>query len=120
METRTAKIKQLRDKYKNAQGTVVEETVYPVTRSDAVYMSNAYNTVEQAINDLYDGDSTIEFNDDGTITTTLASERVVTTTFLSNGNIQEKCVDKDNNPVYTKTTKFNDDGSISTEIDWGE
>lgn len=108
----SAKIKQMKDK----SGT----KVYPITRSNAVYMSNGITTIDAALDDMREGNTTIVFNNNGTISTTLASGNVVTTSFLQNGNIQEKCVDSDNNEIYTKTTTFNVDGSISTEFDWGD
>lgn len=96
------------------------EKVYPVTRSKAVYMSNGFSTIDDMLADMQDGDTKIEFNSDGTIKKTLASGNVVVTSFMPNGNIQDKCTDKTGKEVYTKTTSFKDDGSIEIKIDWGE
>lgn len=94
-----------------------DKKVYPVTRSKAVYMADGVTTIDDALMDMMDGDTDIEFNADGTITTRLlATGHNITTTFLDDGNIQEKCVNDDGKELYTKTTTFNEDGSISVRI----
>lgn len=112
-------IKQLKDWiYINGQHIESNDvTVYPVTRSKAVYMNDGKTTVEDAIGDLMDSNSTIQFSN-GTITETLQSGNVVTTTFSGNV-ITEKCVKSDGSDVYTKTTAFTD-GKITTETVWAE
>jgi len=113
-----AAIKQLKDwVYVNGVKSNEEITVYPVTRSKAVYMNDGKSTVESIIGDLMDSNSTITFAN-GTITETKQSGRKVTTSF--NGNtITEKCVNSDNTDVYTKTTTFNG-STITTATVWKE
>ena len=55
---------------------------------------------------------TTVFNADGSITATNAAGDKIVTTFLENGNIQDKFTGADNSTI-TKTTAFNSDGSIS-------
>lgn len=55
------------------------------------------------------------FNEDGSITETNANSDKKVTTFLSNGNIQEKFTGASGLSI-TKTTTFKSDGSISEVI----
>lgn len=97
-----------------------EQKIYPVTRSKAVYMPDGRTTIDVALADMQDGNTDIFFNDDGTITTRLASGNAITTSFLEDGNIEEKCVNVDGEEVYTRTTTFNEDGSISIRVVYPE
>lgn len=97
-----------------------EHKIYPITRSKAVYMPNGRATLDVILADMQDGDTDIVFNSDGTITTTLASGNAITTSFLEDGNIEERCVDLEGEEVYTKTTTFNEDGSISIRVVYPE
>lgn len=94
--------------------------VYPVTRSSAVYMPNGFTSLDETLADMQEGNSKIEFLNDGSIKKTMASGSVVKTSFLSDGSIQDVCTDKKGREVYTKTTSFKDDGSIETSIDYKE
>lgn len=53
------------------------------------------------------------FNTDGSITETNSDGHILTTTFLPNGNIEEKFVGE---KTITKTTTFNTDGSIEERV----
>ena len=55
---------------------------------------------------------TTVFNADGSITATNAAGDKIVTTFLENGNIQDKFIGADSSTI-TKITTFNSDGSIS-------
>lgn len=55
----------------------------------------------------------IEFTDDGSIVEINSKGHIKTTSFMPNGNIKEVFSGE---KVITKTTIFNDDGSISEEI----
>lgn len=55
---------------------------------------------------------TTVFNADGSITATNAAGDKIVTTFLENGDIQDKFTGADGSTI-TKTTTFNSDGSIS-------
>ena len=55
--------------------------------------------------------TTTVFNVDGSITATNAAGDKVVTTFLANGNIQDKLIGADGSTI-TLTTIFDDDGSI--------
>ena len=55
---------------------------------------------------------TTVFNADGSITATNAAGDMLVTTFLTNGNIQDKFTAVSGGTI-TKTTTFNADGSIS-------
>lgn len=90
-----------------------QQKIYPVTRSNAVYMKNGKQTVDDAIGDIMDGDTIISF-EGGNIVTTLQSGNVITTTFPNDGSIVETCNDSDGVLLWTRTTTFNEDGSIET------
>lgn len=111
-EDMSAIIKELVDKELN--------TIYPVTSAKAVFMSDGKTSVDDAIGDLQDGNSHIEFRPDGSIVKTVASGNIITTTFGADGTITDKCVRPldggRTEDVYTKTTVFNDDGSITMTL----
>lgn len=94
-----------------------------ITHADG---TTEYVTVEMADNPTVEGtplnraamlavqgfeETTTVFNTDGSITQTNADGDVLTTVFLSNGNIRATFKGNDNSQV-TKTTTFNSDGSI--------
>lgn len=59
--------------------------------------------------------SDIEFNQDGSITTTY-DDRVKTTEFNQDGSITETLEDLSGNVYATKTIEFNQDGSITETV----
>lgn len=101
-----AEIRELHD----AKGT----TIYPVTSAKSVYLPNGTDTVERYIEDTRDADTEISFFA-GKITKKMASGSVTTTSFDGNV-ITEVTKDKNGQTVSTKTTTFNDDGTIKIEV----
>jgi len=70
---------------------------------------------KEIVRSLYGfNNSTIAFNDDGTITETM-DIGTKTTAFESDGSITETITDKENNKI-TKETAFNEDGSITVTV----
>lgn len=96
---------------KNAKGDIV----YPVTKADACFLRNGVDSVERVLNDMEDQNTSITFGD-GKITKVLASKDVVTTEFLD-GRIKTVTTDENGKVLQTKTTTFNDDGSINITIE---
>lgn len=99
-------IKQLRDDEENA--------IYPISQASAIYMPNGIDTVERYLADSDDFNSTIKFSGQ-TIEKTLASGGVTITEFLDN-TIREVTRNDSGVIVKTKTTTFNDDGTIRIEV----
>lgn len=100
-------VRTLADKEKNP--------VYPVTKAEYCYLGNGVDTVERVLDDLKDQKTEISFGE-GSISKTLASGSKVETVFLD-GSIKETTTDKNGIVVQTKRTTFNDDGSISIEVE---
>ena len=91
--------------------------VYPETIVSAVHMMDGKRTLEAAVEELIDDSSVTEFNSDGSITQTMTKSGMIKTTqFLSNGSIVETCDYSDHTNYYTKTTTFNNDGSITVDV----
>lgn len=107
-----AKIEQLKRKIRDELGRVTgTETVYPVTRSSAVYMSNNYNTVDDVLAELQEVNETIKFNTDGSIVRELDGGGSITTVF-GNNVVTETKVDGVGKTEYVRTTTFVSDGTI--------
>jgi hypothetical protein len=60
--------------------------------------------------------STTEFLDDGSIKETNSDGDILLTEFLEDGSIKSTFTPFSRQPIITKTTVFNDDGSITTEV----
>ena len=90
--------------------------IYPVARADATYLRGGTTTVETVLDDIREGGSKTEFLENGNIKETLASGNIVTTEFIVDGSIMETTTDSKGNKIDTKTTVFNEDGSIETKI----
>lgn len=101
-----ALVKQMRDGDSN--------TVYPITKASAVYMPNGIDTVERVLIDSRDYSSVITFSGDQ-IKKTLASGGESLTEFRSN-SIVETVKNAEGTIIETKTTTFNEDGSIKIEV----
>ena len=89
--------------------------IYPETIVSAVHMPDGRRTLEADLEALEDGSCTIEFNEDGSITQIMTNTGMIITTEFGDvdGEIVETCTYADETPYYTKTTTFNDDGSIT-------
>lgn len=60
--------------------------------------------------------STTEFLDDGNIKETNSDGDILLTEFLADGSIKETFTPQDGQSIITKTTTFNEDGSISEVV----
>jgi len=89
--------------------------IYPETIVSAVHMPDGRRTLQADLEALEDGSCTIEFNDDGSITQIMTNTGMIITTEFgeADGQIVETCTYSDETPYYTKTTTFNNDGSIT-------
>lgn len=101
-----AYIKQLRD----AEGN----SVYPISKASAIYMPNGIDTVERYLADSDDFNSTIKFSGQ-TIEKSLASGGTTVTEFIGQ-TIKETTRNDNGVIVKTKTTTFNEDGTIKIEV----
>lgn len=101
-----AYIKQLRDDEGN--------TIYPVSKAEAVYIHNGIDTVERAIADLMDSNATIKMDGDK-ITKTLDVGGGTVIEF-GGTSIKETTKNTDGSIIRQKTTTFNVDGSIRIEV----
>lgn len=93
-----------------------KQIVYPVTLAKAVYMDNREQTVQEALDDLEDGNSKITFPARNKVVRTLSSGNVTTITFNA-GSIDETTVTAEGKEVRKRTTTFNKDGSIDIKIE---
>lgn len=84
--------------------------------------ADAAGNLQNQINDLRDSYSnatqskTTVFNEDGSITETLADGRYKTTTFNEDGSITESYKAADGTASGSRTTVFNEDGSITESV----
>lgn len=102
-----ATIRTLKDK----AGTII----YPETIVSAVNMPDGKRTLAAELDEIKDESSVTEFNADGSITKTMTNSGMISTTVFGNGVITETCTYPDGTLYYTKTTTFNNDGSITVE-----
>lgn len=111
-------IKQLRMRDKSKPEKAYTN-LYPVTLSEVVFMKDRKTTVDDAIADMKDDNSTIEFRNSKVIKT-VQSGNVITTEFKGNTIVETCQVSADDNTVvYIKTTTFDGD-TITTETEWKE
>ena len=87
--------------------------IFPETIVTAVNMPDGKRTLQGALDEISDESSVTEFNVDGSITKTMTNSGMIATTVFGNGVITETCTYADLTPYYTKTTTFNNDGSIT-------
>ena len=89
--------------------------VYPDTVLRAVHMPDGKRTLEAELDELEDGSCDITFNADGSITQEMTNSGMIITTEFgeADGVITETCEYADHTLYYTKTTTFNDDGTVS-------
>lgn len=107
----SAVIRQLKD--------ASDTKVYPVTKAEAVYMGNGIDTVGRVLGDLQDQNTVITFPTNQ-VQKVLASGNKVVTVFDSDGSIVETTYNTDDIAIKTKTTTFEDDGSITIVVDGEE
>ena len=93
----------------NKAGTIV----YPETIISAVHMLDGKRTLDAAIEEFADDSSVTVFNNDGTITKTMTNSGMYSVTTFGDNVITEVCRYPDAAIYYTKTTTFNNDGSIT-------
>lgn len=93
--------------------------VYPVTKGSAVYMDNGIDTVSRVLNDMQDQNTVITFPTNS-VEKVMASGNKVVTVFNSDGSITETTYNSDDIAIKTKTTTFDDDGSIHIVVDGEE
>lgn len=106
----SARIKELKD--------INDNKIYPVTVLDAVYMPDGKSTVLGELMSTNDRAYELAFNSNGYVKT-LENGDKITATFGSN-NLTEVYKYADGTEYYTKTTTFNDNGSISATIEYSE
>lgn len=90
--------------------------IFPNAMASGTYMTGGTVSVETILDDMQENNSKTEFPNDGTIKETLASGNVVTTEFMANGDIKETAKTATGELIRTKTTVFNEDGSIEVTI----
>ncbi len=98
------------------------DRVYPDTTAKAVYMPGKMTTIYDELNSFNELAYVTSF-EDGNITKTFPNGDKVVTTF-GDGNIKETYYINNGDDTfvvrYTKTTTFNEDGTISTDVQYGE
>lgn len=106
----SARIKELKDKDDNK--------LYPVTVVDAVYMPDGQTKLLEEVMSTGDRSYELTFSSNG-YTKTLENGDKIVATFGAN-NLTEVYKYADNTVYYTKTTTFDDNGSISVNIEYEE
>ena len=99
----------------------IDNTImYPETIISAVHMPDGKRTLQAELEQIEDESRTIEFNADGTITTTYTNSGMYIVTSFTNGEVVEVCYNSDASEYYTMTTSFNADGSITVSKVYAE
>lgn len=93
--------------------------VYPITNANSVYMGNGFDTVGRVLNDMQDQNTVITFPTNS-VEKVMASGNKAVTVFNSDGSITETTYNSDDIAIKTKTTTFDDDGSIHIVVDGEE
>jgi hypothetical protein len=78
-------------------------------------MPDGRRTLEDELEEIKDGSCEITFNEDGSITQEMTNSGMIITTEFgqADGVITETCTYADGTLYYTKTTTFNNDGTIT-------
>ena len=106
----SARIKELKD--------INDNKLYPVTVVDAIYMPDGKTKLLEEVMSTGDRSYELVFNNSGYVKT-LENGDTITATFGSN-DLVEVYKYADGTEYYTKTTTFNDNGSISATIEYSE
>ena len=94
--------------------------VFPETIVSAVNMPDGKRTLLDKLDEISDESSVTRFNPNGSITKTMTNSGMISTTVFGNGVITETCTYPDLTPYYTKTTTFNNDGSITVDKQYAD
>lgn len=84
------------------------EIIYPVSTTEAVYMPNGIQSLDNALSGVMDQTATITFDGSGNIVKDLANGNKVTTKFMLDGSIEEETVNKDGTKLTKKRVEFSE------------